>query len=142
MKVLLFLDVTQPKTIIDLPRDIGGQLEGATITHWDVDIKTLPRYCQLRFSDGLVSEVLSNSSHPDLIPVPLYRFAGDPPAPPAYGVPLSIRKTLSRRFIFEIFDEGETPSYLTFDRALFWITLNVKPTKGAGTQSSTRPQIM
>lgn len=140
---LLFLDLTSYKSHVELPLTTEGCVGSMTLkaydfsgTFSDVSSQT-PKYIQVKFSDGINSGCLTNTSgsaRSDSVIVP---FILNPAAfwvtpPMAWGIPICQNRPLKRQFNVEIF--GDDGTYLTgMTRALLWIEVRFTPQKDGGT---------
>ena len=137
MKHLLFLDLHDLITDVQLPEDITGTVTSARIITWNVEgQKEIPLgnagrtedyYLQLKFEGCLETRVATHGGRGDMFPLPLRGF-GDW-APTTLSMPLTVRHSpWVKRFKVSLWGEGEAPapfspiSAATL-RLLLWIEL-------------------
>jgi hypothetical protein len=138
MKHLLFLDLTQPSTIVELPDDIQGTIGTATLINWCVvghpevpvedDGRTSQFYIQLKFEGALETRTVTHGSRTDMFPLPIFSLNDWPMNFQPITLPVR-HSTWTKRFKISLFNEGLTPSPYTPItlpgglRLLLWIEL-------------------
>ena len=138
MKYLLFLDLSSLETTVQVPDDITGTIQSATLLTWDFegqpDVLDLAResgfYCQIKFEGALETRTVSHGARPDMFPLPLRSF--NDWAPTTMNLPLPVRhQPWLKRFKVSLWGEGEAPQPFVpvpvpgTLRLLLWIELVV-----------------
>lgn len=125
MRHLLFIDLTKNRQVVELPSYFLGQLMRAELQMWnfegfdkDLDhasgIDKGPYYIQLKFIDFLDTKTVTDSSSPEMVPLPITSFNGWKPASQPFNMPLGEKKLTKTRFIVETYGPGKAPDLLTF----------------------------
>lgn len=125
MRHLMFIDITKNRQVVELPSYFVGQLARAELVIWDMEgfeksidstlgIDKGPYYVQLRFIDFLDSKIVTDSSHSDMIPIPVSSFNGWKPASLSLSIPIGTKRITKQRFIVETYGPGKTPEPLVF----------------------------
>jgi hypothetical protein len=141
MRHLLFLDLKDLVTEVELPSDVRGQVTAARVITWNMEGqpeiplglegRTTCFYMQLKFEGCLETQSITHGARPDMFPLPLRSF--DDWAPTTLSLPIPLRastSTWSRRFKVSMWGEGISPAPfvpMTLAgtlRLLLWIELD------------------
>lgn len=139
MKHLVFIDLTQTKTTVDLSSDLHSRkLVGATLVHWSVEgmkensaaYQSEYFYIQAKFTGSIESQSITYGARPDMVQIPCRAWNGWGISPHSMRLPLRVQP-FSRRFDVEFYHEGSAPSTFvvpagaTF-RVLMWLELETE----------------